>query len=325
MYGNDRTSHKTLNAKGRGLRVNFVQGGETMIFSEWFEEFFKTYCEEALTFGCSQEYRIIYNKHYTMLYEMELDSIKPLHVQQCLNTAKNYSSSRQRKVYFLLHRIFEQAIFNDYANENPTEKVKPPRKIKKNLVVFEPEQIEKLFDVRNAESRMLLLELWTGLRRGELLALHWDNIDIEKGCINVCQTLVSGADGQFIRNSTKSNKDRFVPLNDFSKSILLEIRSCDSDKGFLFKCEGKDSPMSFRTYHDRYRAYFKGQQAKYPDLPYMTPHKLRHTYATYILQSGADIETVKMLLGHSDIATTALYIHSNFRRMQEAVNHLNFT
>ena len=83
--------------------------------------------------------------------------------------------------------------------------------------------------------------------------------------------------------------------------------------------------MSFRTYHDRYRAYFKGQQIKYPDLLYMTPHKLRHTYATYMLQSGADIETVKMLLGHSDIATTSLYVHSNFKHMQEAVDNLTFT
>lgn len=295
-----------------------------MKFSEWFEIFMKSYCDGVLSFGCSQEYSIIYKRHYETLYDMELNDIKPLHIQQCLNTAVNYSSSRQRKVYFLLHRVFEQAIFNEYAENNPTEKVKPPRKVKKTIMLFEPEQIEQLFDTYNAESRMLLLELWTGLRRGELLALEWRNINLERGFINVCQTVVSGADGQYIRKSTKSNKDRIVPLNSRAKQILFDIRHYDSQDGFLFRVKGSDTPMSFRTYHDRYRAYYHEQQEKHPDLPYMTPHKLRHTYASYMLQNGADIETVKMLLGHSDISTTALYVHSNYKQMQEASDRLKF-
>lgn len=296
-----------------------------MIFSEWFDIFFKSYCDGALSYECAKEYQIIYKKHYTSLYDMELTSIKPLHVQQCINTAVNYSSSRQRKVYFLLHRVFEQAIFNDYASENPVIKVKPPRKIKKNLVIFEPEQIEMLFDTYCTVSRMLLLELWTGLRRGELLALEWDNINLDKGFINVCQTVVSGKGGQFIRKSTKGNKDRIVPLCNESLKILFDIKQYDSAEGFLFKAKGAERPMGFRTYHDRYRAYFNEQQAKHPDLPYMTPHKLRHTYASYMLQNGADIETVKMLLGHSDISTTALYVHSNYKQMQKAAESLKFT
>lgn len=296
-----------------------------MKFSEWFGMFFDAYCEGALSYDCKQEYKIIYKLHSPLLYDMELAEIKPLHIQQCVNTSKEYSSSRQRKVYFLLHRIFEQAIFNDYVSDNPVKKVKPPRKIKKNLVLFEPEQIEKLFDNYCAVCRMLLLELWTGLRRGELLALEWDNINLDRGFINVCQTVVSAEGGQHIRKSTKGNKDRYVPLCDESKRILADIHTYDSAEGFLFKCNGSDTPISFRTYHDRYKAYFKAQQEKHPDLPYITPHKLRHTYASYMLQNGADIETVKMLLGHSDIATTALYVHSNYKQMQEAANRLKFT
>lgn len=296
-----------------------------MIFSEWFNLFFEAYCEDVLSYDCKQEYRIIYKKHYELLYDMELTEVKPMHIQQCLNTSMNYSSSRQRKVYFLLHRVFEQAIFNDYAQNNPVEKVKPPRKIKKNVVLFEPEQIEMLFDNDNSVSRMLLLEMWTGLRRGELLALHWDNIHLDKGYINVCQTVVSNEGGQIIRKSTKGNKDRLVPLCDESRRILKDIKKNDSADGFLFKLKGSDRPMSFRTYHDRYKAYYKAQQSKYPDLPYMTPHKLRHTYASYMLQNGADIETVKTLLGHSDISTTAVYVHTNFKQMKEATDNLKFT
>lgn len=295
-----------------------------MTFADWWDIFYHTYCKGVLSFGCVQEYGIIYNKHYTLLYDMDLCDIKPIHIQQCVNTAAEYSVSRKRKVYFLLHRVFEQAIFNGYADYNPVEKVKPPKKVRKNVQLFEPEQIEQLFDTYNAESRMLLLELWTGLRRGELLALHWDNINLEKRCINVCQTIVNSDGGQRIRATTKNNRDRVVPLNDYAVQILNDIRTYDSFNGYLFKCRGSDTPMSFRTYHERYKAYYKAQQHKHNDLPYMTPHKLRHTFASYLLQCGADIETVKNLLGHTDVATTSLYVHSSYKLMQAAVNKLKF-
>lgn len=296
-----------------------------MKFSEWFEIYFDTYCKDSLAYNCQSEYSIIYKKHYRLLYDMELSEIKPLHIQQCMNTASEYSRSRQRKVYFLLHRVFEQAIFNDYAEINPVKKVKPPKKIKKNPQILEPEQIEQLFDTDNATSRMLQLEMWTGLRRGELLALEWKNINLEKGFINVCQTLVAVKGGQSIRNTTKANKDRIVPLCEQSLKLLHEIYTQDSPEGFLFRAKGSDEPLKLRSYHDRYNQYFREQQRKHPDLPYVTPHKLRHTYASYMLQSGADVETVRMLLGHSDISTTQIYVHSNYKQMKEAADKLNFS
>ncbi|MCM1330207.1 MAG: hypothetical protein NC253_12305, partial [Ruminococcus sp.] len=80
-----------------------------MIFSEWFEEFFKTYCEGALTFGCSQEYRIIYKKHYTSLYGMELDEIKAIPHKDCVRIAQSDFSSDCTKIsqaYWRMSRNF---------------------------------------------------------------------------------------------------------------------------------------------------------------------------------------------------------------------------
>lgn len=295
-----------------------------MLFKDWFATFFDTYCANAVTYGCQIEYKAIYKYHYQLLYDMELSDIKPLHVQQCLNTAKDYSRSRQRKVYYLLHRVFEQAIINDYAEVNPVKKIRPPKKIKKNPAIFDPDQIEQFFDADNAISRMLQLEMWTGLRRGELLALEWKNIHIDKGYIVVCQTLVIGENGQYIRYSTKSDKDRIVPLCERSISILNDIHDKDSSSGFLFKRNGCNKPMSLRKYHNYYNQYFAEQQKKHPDLPYLTPHKLRHTYASYMLENGASIETVRMLLGHSNIATTSIYVHSSFSQMKTAAENLKF-
>lgn len=255
---------------------------------------------------------------------MELNDIKLLHVQQIMKTTKEYSVHRQRRVYFLLHRVFEQAILNDYSVDNPVEKIKPPKRIKKNIEIYTPEQLQKFFDYDCSTSRMLLLELYTGLRRGELLALHWDNIYIDKRYINVCQTLVRVAGGQEIKYTTKTNTDRLIPLGTVSIDILNRIRELDSPSGYLFKYGNVEKPISLRTYHDRYKAYAEKQRLKYPELFYITPHKLRHTFATYLLRSGSDIETVRLLLGHTDIKTTSLYIHSNYEQMQKAVENLNF-
>lgn len=295
-----------------------------MTFSEWFDEFFETYCDGVLSYDCTVEYKIINEKHYRPIANMELESIKPIHVQRCLNTAKNYSPSRQRKVYFLLKRCLNEAVLNEYASKNAAEKVKAPKKITKNFIPLTKTQLKQLFEEETPDILMFKLELWTGLRRGEILALKWENINFDEGYINVCQTLVNSKGHAVIRNSTKSNKDRQVPLCNESRRILAAVQNADkSDKGYVFHNE-KGEPLSFTVYHTHYKKFFKERQEKYPNIPYISPHKLRHTYATYILQSGGDIETLRCMLGHSNISTTAIYVHSSFEQMKAAANRLNY-
>lgn len=296
-----------------------------MTFNEWFTEFHNVYCKNVLSYDCSSEYTIINKKHYYPIADMELTDIKPMHIQQCMNTAKDYSASRKRKVYYLLKRCFNEAIVNEYAVANPVEKIKPPRKVKKNINLLTAEQLQFIFRVETPITRMFMLELWTGLRRGEILALRWENINFTEGYINVCQTLVSAENHAQIRNSTKSNKDRLVPLCDESRRILNAVRASDGSpvRGYVFHNDNGD-PLSFRAYHDRYKAFYKERQEERPDIPYITPHKLRHTYATYLLQNGTDIETARQMLGHSSIQTTAIYVHTTLNRMQTAANNLKF-
>lgn len=295
-----------------------------MTFSEWFEEFHETYCKGVLSHDCAYEYNIINKKHFYPIADMELDSIKPIHIQKCLNTATEYSSSRQRKVYYLVKRCFNEAIVNEYCEKNPAEKIKSPKRIRKNITLLTSEQLRQLFEVETEITRMFKLELWTGLRRGEILALTWSNVHFEDNYINVCQTLVNASPHAYIRNSTKSNSDRQIPLCSESRRILNDIKAIEqSDSEYVFhNAEGRY--LSFRAYHDRYKAFFKERQEIYPDIPYTKPHQLRHAYATYILQNGADIETARMLLGHANISTTQIYVHSSFEKMQAAADRLKF-
>lgn len=295
-----------------------------MIFKDWFSKFHGAYCEDVIAFDKSQDYKYIAEKCFYPLNNMELDSIKPIDIQLCMKNTLSYSNDRQRTAYFLLKRVFREAVVNELCKKNPVDSVKAPRRIRKDAEFFDPEDLKHLFDDDSRDCRMFQLDLWTGLRRGELLALHWDNIDLERRYIHVCQTLVHTKDGDKVVQTTKSRSDRLIPLHDNAIRILCAVKARDSPCGFLFTSKGRDTTLGLRAYNRAYISFYRKQKQKYPDLPYLSPHKLRHSYATYLIQSGADIETLRALLGHVDIATTQRYVHSNMRQMIAAVNNLNF-
>ena len=252
---------------------------------------------------------------------MELVDIKPIDIQLCVKTTKDYSSHSQRRTYCLLKRVLREAVVNGYLDRNPAELVKPPKRIKKAVSCFRVENLEQLFDADNRLSRMFQFDLWTGLRRGELLALTWSNIDRPRNVIIVAQTLVKTRYGDRVVLTTKSRKDRIVPLHRKANDLLDKIYRLDSSEGFLFK-NPDGTPVQLRQYNRLFQRYYEQQKEKYPELPYYSPHNLRHSYATYMLQSGADLETLRALLGHSDITTTQRYVHSNLAQMYLATELL---
>ena len=153
--------------------------------------------------------------------------------------------------------------------------------------------------------------------------MYSSSVDFENKLLYICKTLVNTASGCEIHNTTKSRKDRVIPLNDRAIQILLEVKEKDTQEGLIFLTEQGNS-ISLRNYNKLYHKFFNKQKEKHPELDYRSAHKLRHSFATHVLKSGADIDTTRELLGHADIATTQRYIHSDLNQMRLATNKLHF-
>ena len=283
-----------------------------MTFYNWWQTFYRV-CSPSWSHDCSAEYELIFRNHCIPLHELELRDILPIHIRECVNSAK--SQNRKRKVHFLIHRVLDEALINDLIDSNPVDKLKPPKKIKKEVQCFSADEVKQILEDSETDPTALMISilLFTGLRRGELLALTWDNVHFDDKYILVCQTLVRGDSGFYINPTTKSRKDRIVPLNSYSLE-LFRLQKSISCSDFVF-----DS-MSFKTFAKRYKNYLAKKNIRY-----LTPHKLRHTFATFLLRSGTDTETARAILGHSDISTTQIYVHTDEDTIRKALDSLKFT
>ncbi len=145
-----------------------------------------------------------------------------------------------------------------------------------------------------------ILELMyaTGLRVSELVGLKKRDINIEAG---------------FLVASGKGSKERMVPLGAYARDILKLYLEETKPAGVYLFCNRRASPLTRQAIWKIIRKY--GLQLKHSG--HVSPHTLRHTFATHLLEGGADLRSVQILLGHEDISTTQIYTHVDRKRLKE--------
>lgn len=202
-----------------------------------------------------------------------------------------------------LKNFFKFLIEEGLIEEDPTLSVESPRIVRSLPSVLEIEEIEKILAQPNLANPLGIrdraeLELLyaCGLRISELLELKVENIDFNE---------------EFLICYGKGEKERVIPIGkyamDFLTLYLAEVRG-RLDKGesngivFLSKRGKRISRMGFWK---RFKVYCR----KAGILKKVTPHTFRHSFATHLLEGGADLRVVQTLLGHNDISTTQIYTH----------------
>lgn len=225
------------------------------------------------------------------------------------------STTTVRSVHLMLHCAFERAVKERLILRNPTEDCIAPKVQKKEMKILRPEDLKAYLTA--AEKRdalpMFYLELVSGLRKGELIALRWDDLDVKHRTISVSKQLVRNPNGEVILSRPKTETSvRQVSIPQDTVDLLIQEHSRHADNPYMFP-----SPTTGEMYHPDSVVNIHKKILKDADLPHIRFHDLRHTFATLALQNGVDVKTVSSMLGHYDAGfTLRTYTHAT-RQMQD--------
>ncbi|MCJ7750578.1 MAG: tyrosine-type recombinase/integrase, partial [Armatimonadetes bacterium] len=191
---------------------------------------------------------------------------------------------------------------------NPARGVPLPKVAQHLPVCLTQEQTRALLEAAHTpwHRAMLVLLLFAGLRRSEVATITLDDLDLEEG-----QLLVRG----------KGSTQRVVPLTPAVTEVIREYLVCrpQTQSNHLFGSRVGGHPIAGRVIGRMLRKVLEEAGL---DQQGITPHRLRHTFATRLIRNGVDVRTVQELLGHADLQTTARYLHSDTRTKQAAVGTL---
>jgi tyrosine recombinase XerC len=204
-----------------------------------------------------------------------------------------------------------------YIQKNPSSNIISPKTEKKLPVFIDEKSIEKMMKLPDEElitglRDLAILELFysTGIRESELLGLNLSGIYLSKSMIKVFG---------------KGSKERIVPVGAKAISVLERYLKRRNEL-FSTETDEEDKKIVFLTNHGKifYRTGIYNIVKFYLSKAYggekCSPHVLRHTFATHLLDRGADIESVKQMLGHSSLSTTQIYTHVSVDYLKKIYN-----
>jgi integrase/recombinase XerC len=273
--------------------------------------------ERFLTFA-AREY------HNTTEEELQTDAVDAATVRAFLahlghqkgaRKGAKVSARSQARALSAVRSLFRFACRRGILSSNPAAAVRTPKQPKKLPRELRPGEIENLLDAAGSASEqpelalrdraMLELLYATGLRVGELVSLDWSDLDLDEGTLRVVG---------------KGNKERMVPFGQTARRALLdwmaewdEVRRRastvrDGEPLFLNFRGGRLTDRSVRRILDACVEAAAVQTGVHP-------HALRHSFATHLLENGADLRMIQELLGHSSLATTQRYTHLEIDRL----------
>jgi len=278
-----------------------------------------------------QKYRQCIDTHIQPFFgEMRCAAITPALVEEFLH--RKWESGRLdgkgglsqnsiRGMGLLLQSLLEYGCTNNLGVQ-PMIKVKKPKAEKKAISVLKCHEQRSmdalLLEYPHEANLAIYLALHTGLRIGEVCALRWKDIDFIEQQLRVSATVVRDRSGALTLGAPKSaSSARRIPLTKKLAQLLLsEKQESSSDYVFVSPCTGRF--LNPRTLEYRLESFLKKHQ-----LPKITFHALRHTFATRWIECGLDIKSLSEVLGHTSVQITLdIYVHSSDELKREAIEQI---
>lgn len=244
---------------------------------------------------------------------VDLDKIERSQINSFIRTLheKNFSPTSIMRKIASLRGFFKWANANCYTKTNPTLTLEQPKVPQRLPKVISVQEIETILNQNLSLLQKVIIELLygCGLRVSELTNLSVTDYNLN---------------GKYLECTGKGSKDRIVPLGkkaisaikDFlpEREYLLQKYNLETDK-LLINEHGKTVTRQevYTFIHEQGKRLHKS----------ISPHTLRHSFATHLIENGADLRVVQELLGHSDVSTTQLYTHISKKRLKEVYFKIN--
>lgn len=323
-------------------------------FQPYSEIWIRDYGEQNLAPKTLSRYREYLKRINKAIGHIKLKDLQPLHLnafyRNLAEDGVNLKAKRDEKGNIIAngklspktivehHRVISKllstAVKWNYINDNIAKRADPPKVPQKDIdFLNEDETKEMLYSLQSEPltyRTMIMLLIYTGMRRGELFGLEWKDIDFENGYLNIVRT------SQYIGNKTLITKEpktkssrRCMKISQSLVDLLKEYRAFQSEQRLKTGSEWHNTDRLFTQwnglpmYPDSLTKWFSNFLKRH-NLRQVTLHSLRHTNATLLIAEGTDIRTVSSRLGHSNTATTLnIYTHVLKSKDSEAADVLN--
>lgn len=327
--------------------------GEKITFKDFTASWLADYAAPHLEATTIEAYNFLLNKHILpAIGHLKLARIQPVHLNKLYNAMLanrtdgkpgGYSPTTIKRTHAVISSIMNTAVKWNVISDNPCERVKPPKQARNinDVKFFTLEESGAFLDEleRETESGLICLQhklffhmaLFCGLRRGELIALEWSDIDLQAGTVSITKS-TSIVSGKAITKAPK-NKTSIRTIS-IPTSVIELIRAYrkeqlqyrlsigdqwEGDNHIFIQWNGRQMYPStpynvFKDIIHRYNASVPPGGHNLPDIPL---HGLRHTSATLLISQNIDVRTVSGRLGHAQTSTTMnIYSHS-LQKMDE--------
>ncbi|CAM4096921.1 tyrosine-type recombinase/integrase [Mesobacillus thioparans] len=234
-----------------------------------------------------------------------------------------------REFHNLLRRAFTQAVKWGYLKQNPALDATPPKIKRKEVNPWTEEQTNRFLDVVKEVEEEMIYEtfIFTGIRRGEMLALKWSDIDFEKAKIRISHSLARTVKkGIFLKDVKTKSSRRQISISSYLVEKLLLYKEKQEKHKEMLGAAYNDLDMVFCAYDGNFKDSRNllrefHRYIKKSGVPKITLHDLRHLHATLLLIYGENPKIVAERLGHADVTTTLdIYSHVNPDLQQQAAD-----
>lgn len=276
--------------------------------------------ERGLSKNTIDNYSFDLERLYLFLNQNEI-VVSPLKIteetiqQFVYSISKQLNARSQARILSGLKSFFNYLIFEEYRLDNPLELIESPktgRKLPDTLTLIEIDLLLAAIDLSTNEgerNRAILETLYgCGLRVSELVSLKISDLFFEEG---------------FIKITGKGNKQRFVPIGALTQKYI-EIYKENNRTQLKVKKGFEDTLFLNRRGSQLTRAMIftiiKNLAVKIELHKNISPHTLRHSFATHLLENGADLRSIQLMLGHESITTTEIYVHLDRKFLSEVIH-----